>query len=238
MGEPRFTMLETIREFGLDALTESGEATEIRTRHAAWFLRLAEEAEQALRGPDQITWLNRLDAERENLRAAFSWALDRNDADTALRLANALGSFWMVRGTVSEGRAWLERALARTESVSGSLRARALMELSWMAMVQSDIAAAEHASTTAAAEARACDVPIIEARAVSLLAHIATLRGDLDRAATLMEEADGQFALLGTDTLPPADSTLRARIEHRRGNGDRARILFAAALAYLRARSG
>jgi predicted ATPase/transcriptional regulator with XRE-family HTH domain len=238
VGEPRFRMLETVREFGFDALTGTGEAIEIRSRHAAWFLRLAEEAEQALRGPDQITWLNRLDAERDNLRAAFSWALERNDTDTALRLANALGSFWMVRGTVSEGRTWLERALERAESAPGPLRARALLELAWMAAVQSDLDAAERAATKAAAEARAAEVPIIEARAAYLLAHIAAIRGDLDRAATLVEKADRQYGPLGPDTLSPGDSTMRARIEHRRGNGDRARILFAEALAYLRTEAG
>ncbi|MCC2626767.1 MAG: hypothetical protein K0S14_417 [Thermomicrobiales bacterium] len=238
LGEPRFTMLETIREFGLDALTESGEATEIRARHAGWFLHLAEDAEQRLRGPEQIAWLDRLEAERDNLRAAFAWAMEHNDSDTALRLANALGPFWLVRGTVSEGRTWLERALASAESAPSPLRARALIDLSWMAVVQLDIDAAEQAATRAAAEARACDVPIIEAQAAYQLAHVAALRGDLDRAATVMEEADRQYGPLDTGTPRPGDSTLRARIEHRRGNGDQARILFEEALACFRAEVG
>ena len=237
-GEPRFTMLETIREFGFDALTRTGEASEVRSRHSAWFVRLAEDAEQRLRGPDQIAWLDRLDAERDNLRAAFAWALERNDADTALRLANALGSFWMARGTVSEGRTWLERALARAEAAPSAVHARALLDWAWMAIVQSDLDAAEQAASTAATVARASDVPIIEAQAAYELAHIAAIRGDLDRAARLVEEADRQYGPLGPGTLRPGDSTLWARIEHRRGNGDRARILFEEILAYLRTEAG
>jgi predicted ATPase len=233
-GEPRFTMLETIREFGFDALTRTGEASEIRTRHAAWFLQLTEEAGQRLRGPDQIAWLDRLEAERDNLRTAFAWALECNDADTALRLANALGSFWLVRGTVSEGRTWIDRALARTEAGPSAVRARALLERAWMATVQADLGAAEHAATAAATEARATDASIIGARAGYHLAHIATIRGDLDRAATLMEEANRQYGPLGPGTLTPGDFTLRARIEHRRGNLDRARDLFTENLAYFR----
>jgi predicted ATPase len=83
-------MLETIHEHAREKLEESGETEEIRRAHAAYFLALAEEAESELKGPGQVGWLERLEAEADNLRAALSWSLERGEAETALRLAGAL----------------------------------------------------------------------------------------------------------------------------------------------------
>jgi non-specific serine/threonine protein kinase len=172
------------------------------------------------------------------MRAAFAWSLERNDAVTALRLATALGSFWLVRGTISEGRTWLERALALTEAGPSALRARALSEWAWVATVQSDLDAAEQAALQAVTEAHAAQAPAMEALAINHLAHVVAIRGDMDRAAALAEDADKRFALLGTDDRSPGERTIRARIEHRRGNRDHARILFEEILAYLQTEVG
>ena len=110
-GEPRFTMLETIREYGLERLEQSGDAEATRRAHAEFYLALVEEAEPELTGPEQVAWMDRLDAEHDNLRAALGWALD-SDAQIALRLAGGLGWFWFFRGYLREGRAWLELSLA------------------------------------------------------------------------------------------------------------------------------
>jgi len=110
-GRTRFQMLETIREYGREKLRAAGESDGVRNRHLDWFVRLAEEAEVGLRGPEQIDWLERLDAELDNLRAALEWSLTR-DVERGLRLAGALTWYWNLRGHWSEGPAWLFKLLA------------------------------------------------------------------------------------------------------------------------------
>ncbi|MDQ2651701.1 MAG: tetratricopeptide repeat protein [Chloroflexota bacterium] len=111
-AEPRFGMLEIIREFGWEQLTESGEATAARQAHARWFLALAERAEPALWGVSQAQWLDQLDLEKDNLRAALRWALNQDNAIIATRLGAALWRFWQRRGSLSEGRTQLSSILA------------------------------------------------------------------------------------------------------------------------------
>jgi predicted ATPase/DNA-binding CsgD family transcriptional regulator len=108
--EPRFGMLETVREFGLERLKASGEEQSIRERHATYFLALAEAAEPQLRGSAQDRWLDRLQTAHDDLRAALRWSLTA-DTEMALRLAGDLHWFWYLRGHWSEGRSWLEDAL-------------------------------------------------------------------------------------------------------------------------------
>ena len=117
-------MLETIREFGLERLAAAMEEQAARHAHAALFLALAEEAEPHLRQADQIIWLDRLDREQGNLRAALTWTIE-DDPATALRLAAALHWFWSLRGHIAEGQRWLGDALA-TPPTDARLRAKAL----------------------------------------------------------------------------------------------------------------
>ena len=109
-AEPRFVMLETIREFALDALAASGEENAVRRAHASYFLAEAELAEPELRGRGQSSWIARLETELPNLRAVLDWSLSGGDAETGLRLAGALHWFWFLRNHVEEGRVWFERA--------------------------------------------------------------------------------------------------------------------------------
>jgi predicted ATPase/DNA-binding CsgD family transcriptional regulator len=111
-GEPRLAMLETIGEFATEMLRHAGEAEDAQRAHAAYYLVWAEKAAQGLAGTEQRTWLERIDREHDNLRAALSWVLQRRDAETALRLAGALGRYWFLRGHWSEGRRWMEGSLA------------------------------------------------------------------------------------------------------------------------------
>jgi predicted ATPase/class 3 adenylate cyclase len=124
-GEPRFWMLETIREYALEALQAEGALEEAWSRHTAYFLALAERVDIESRTGDQASLFARLDAENANLRAAIEWARETDDGDLMLRLATALWGFWATRGYVGEGRAALEEALA----LGGKRPARALLGL-------------------------------------------------------------------------------------------------------------
>jgi predicted ATPase/DNA-binding SARP family transcriptional activator/Tfp pilus assembly protein PilF len=113
-GEPRLMLLETIRAYGLERLAEHGEDVMIRQAHAHALLALAERAAPELERRDQSAWLDRLELEQDNLRAALAWTQE-HDTDAALRLAAALGAFWITRGSLSEGRTWLEGILAAVD---------------------------------------------------------------------------------------------------------------------------
>ncbi len=139
-GATRYRMLETIRQYAREKLLEAGEAEVkgVRGRHLAFFLGLAESAEPGLRGADQLDWLARLEVEHDNLRAALQWAgAAASPVETALRLAGALARFWYLHGYWSEGRAWLQQALAEPlpDTAPPGLRrarARALAGLGWL----------------------------------------------------------------------------------------------------------
>jgi predicted ATPase/DNA-binding CsgD family transcriptional regulator len=121
--EPRFVMLETIREYGRECLEASGEEEEIRRAHANFFVVLAEEAEPKLCSAERENWVHRLEREHENLRAALSWSVERKEAATALRLGGALWRFWLLQGHLSEGRKFLEKVLAIGVPQAGRLAA-------------------------------------------------------------------------------------------------------------------
>jgi non-specific serine/threonine protein kinase len=147
-GEPRFVMLETILEYAREMLVTTGEEAALRDAHLACFLALAEQAAPQLTGPEQRTWLDRLEREHDNLRAALAWARDRRGARPAaravrgLRLAAALSRFWDRRGHYSEGRAALATTLASTtetgEADEQTARAMALYGAGWLAGRQGD----------------------------------------------------------------------------------------------------
>jgi len=133
--EACFTFLETVREFALMQLEQCGEGDAARARHARYYLTLAEAAGPALwGGSEQRVWLERLAGEHDNLRAALAWAMGGGDLEQGLRLAAALGRFWFIHGHATEGRRWLERALAATPAAGGAARARALNELGGLAI--------------------------------------------------------------------------------------------------------
>ncbi|NTU80280.1 MAG: tetratricopeptide repeat protein [Chloroflexales bacterium] len=144
-GEPRFVMLEIIREYAKDQLVSTGEEEAVQRQHAVFFLALAETAAPQLVRPAQRGWLERLDAEQNNLRAALEWALKHGEGEVALRLSGALWWFWWIRKHLSEGRAWLERALdqpAPSEPTAERTRARAtaLYRAGFLALFQGDMA--------------------------------------------------------------------------------------------------
>jgi predicted ATPase len=139
-GEPRFAMLETVREYALERLEQSGEAEAVRGRHTDYYLALAEAAGPALRGPEQLEWLARLEREQADLRQALRWCLDRADAGRGLRLGGALWYFWHVRARLygGEGREWLARLLALDGGGASSPPAARAAALLGLAVLTSD----------------------------------------------------------------------------------------------------
>lgn len=141
-GSARFSMLWTVREYAREKLVESGEQDRFQRRHAEYYLKLVEEAEPKLTSGERYPYLERLDAEMHNLRTALDWCLSSfGDAEIGLRIAGALHWFWYFRGLLSEGRAWLEKAL----SVAGALRdsaagAKVLDAAGRLALLQDDYA--------------------------------------------------------------------------------------------------
>ncbi|MFN8591164.1 MAG: helix-turn-helix domain-containing protein [Thermomicrobiales bacterium] len=191
-GEPRFGMLATVQEFARERLEAAGEADVTHRAHAAHFLALAEAAWPAFRQrARQEPWLDRLEAERANLRAALGWLHERGDAEALLRLAGALGWFWYVRGPLAEGRAWLERALtSQPVGVPGGLRTRAMVGAGLVAHFQGDD---ETARAWLEATLADRDDPWLRAFALLLLGMVAEDHGDYDRAAAHFGEALTRF---------------------------------------------
>ncbi len=189
--EPRFVMLETIREYGLEALAAKGELELARQAHATYYLELAEQAEPELKGSAQIGWLERLEQEHANLRAALEWLLGRGAGqgiELALQLGSALAYFWVIHGHYSEGRAFLEQALAIRSNVGASLRAKALLAAGELAHAQGDYARTEVLAQEGLALARALGDPPRIVQALQWLGATLWFR-DLKRARALLEEA-------------------------------------------------
>jgi predicted ATPase/tetratricopeptide (TPR) repeat protein len=124
--EPHLRMLDTIREYALERLVDSGEEAIVRRQHATYFRTVAEQAAAEFNGPRRAAWLDRLEDEHDNLRAALRWAREQGDARIGLRLAVALEQFWELRGYLSEGARWLAELLAIASDEEPELRAAAL----------------------------------------------------------------------------------------------------------------
>ena len=144
-GETRFTLLETIREFALEQLAVRDELRVAQQQHAEYFIGLAERANPELNGAAQAEWLELLQSEHDNFRAALTWSHEHHQAELELRLAGSLWGFWHLRGLLSEGRGWLRAALTNCNDDSPRLavaRAEALTGLGYLALHQSDYSAA------------------------------------------------------------------------------------------------
>jgi predicted ATPase/DNA-binding CsgD family transcriptional regulator len=192
-GEARYRLLETVRQYAIERLDESGEEAEVGRRHLGFYVVLAEETEKELSGPDSGRWLTRLQTEHDNIRAALSWSLgDRGDARLGVRLASALWYFWFARGYVSEGRRWLESAISKSGPAVILARANALNAAGALATFQEDYGAAKDLIEEGLALHRGLgDKEGIASSLVSLgTVAVLGLRDDIPVAAVL-EEAKG-----------------------------------------------
>lgn len=185
----RFAMLETVRAYASDRLVESGEVEEIRRRHASCMVALVGREAAGLTGPRQEECLERIGGMHDNVRAALTWARERGQPETGLRLASAVWRFWLIRGLLSEGRAWLDALLALDRPVDLIVRAGACEAAGKLAGAQGDQASAEALLTRALALWGALGDKGGIARSRAGLAGVALARGDLDDARAGYEAA-------------------------------------------------
>jgi predicted ATPase/DNA-binding CsgD family transcriptional regulator len=219
-GAARYRMLEPVRQYARERLEESGERGRVRNGHAAFFLALAEEAEPALMGARQDVWLERLEREHDNIRAALSWALESGAVEVGLRLAGALGEFWYMRGHLGEARRWLEATLSRGESAE-SARIKPLALFTWIATEQGDYERSAITGEENLALSRKFGNDEQIALSLYALGLVKMHRNELERAAELMEEAvtlqraSGDTAGLSR-TLPALGLVAAARHDYER----------------------
>jgi predicted ATPase/transcriptional regulator with XRE-family HTH domain/Tfp pilus assembly protein PilF len=189
-GLARYRLLETVRQFGWEHVLAAGEETGLRDRHLAWCVALAEEAEPQLIGQEQGRWLERLEAEHDNLLAALAWSQGRDGGVLGLRLAAALWRFWARHGHLSEGRRWLRDALSQGQAgaAPASLRANALNGAGNLAEIQGDYAGARALHEESLALRREQGDRWGIAVALNNLALVVDRQGDHARARALFEE--------------------------------------------------
>ncbi len=235
-GEPRLLMLETIREYGLECLADTGELEAARGAHAAYYLALAEEAESQLRGPEQARWRAQLVIEQENLRAALSFLLEQarvqagtregeRQIECALRLCVALSSFWYDYGYGREGLSFLMQALADHAGAGTALRARALDAAASLAFGYALNMPLEELAAESLALYQELGDPIGIARSLQRLGIIARVRSQFVLAHARLEEAAARFQELGDRWRQGQCSTERARIAMEQGQFEQAHAL-------------
>ena len=197
-GTVRFGMLETIKEYGAEQLDAADETAETYDRHASYFLAAAEMAEPHLRGADQERWLDRLEAEHDNTRAALRWAIAAPRTGIALRLVGALWRFWHLHGHLAEGRRWAEDVLSLpAASARTPERGKALTALGGVAYWQEDMPAARRAYEEALTIARERGDPTAEAEGIYNMAYPPAYEGDMESALALVEAARAMYEALG-----------------------------------------
>jgi len=229
-GSAHYAMLESIREFALLHLSVAA-AEELRDRHAAYYLSLAEQAEQELRGEQQTHWLMVLEQAHSNLRAALNHALSRKDGTLALRLAARLWRFWYVRGHLSEGRRWLEAALARSGEGASSLRGDALNGASNLAWSLGDYPAAARMIEESLNIHRAQDDQSGVAFALNSFGNVAASQGDFAKAYACYDEGLQIKRSLGDQQGIAASLNNLGTVAAKLGDPRRAQLLFTESLA-------
>lgn len=208
--EPRYQMLETIREFGLEQLLASGEEQAVRAAHATQTLEMAEQTYDQLFGPGYERVLARLDAEHDNVRAALAWAETEGEVELSLRLARAMVNYWTVHGYFREGRRWLEHTLAMGDRTPREVRTRALLAAAWLARSQDDAEAAEPLLIEALDAARISGDRAGVAVALQSLGQVHLQRDEFEQAATQTQAA--LASCQGLDPAAPLVSLIHANL--------------------------
>ena len=224
LGGTRYGMLEPIRQYALGRLRESGEEEPVRERYAAYYRSLAERAERELKGPRQAEWMDLLERENANLRAALLWTAGRT-GEEGLRLAVALRRFWSVRGHLEEGRRWLESALASCPATPPSLRAKALGGLGEIALERGERGPAKELFGESLALGRSSEDPAVVASALRGLAEAALWERDHRRAALLCEESVALQREARDEQGLATSLNISGLVEIQRGDHERALAL-------------
>ena len=236
-GEIRLSMLETVRENAIAHLSSEDKLDELRQRHAERFVELATTAEHELSGPDQRRWLERLEPELDNIRAALDWCLAAGRAEAALRTVSALERFWRAHGHVSEARRWLSLGLALAEDVPADVRAAALRTGALQAAAQSDWQTARTMFDEARNLYQAGGQILDEVLALSYLSFVARMQGDSEDAEQLAHQAVEIAAELEDDRARSAALTALGDVYSAQGQHELALMQYEEAVA-LRIRFG
>ncbi len=239
----RYRVLETVRQYGVERLAESEDALGAHDCHLRYLLRLAEQAEPEIRGPDQVTWLARLDAEVDNLRAALSWGLER-DPEAAMRLAAALWRYWDLRTCSLEATDWLQKALAHAGEMRTVARARCLSALCYFRASLLDMAGARpigeqaYALATELGDTRSAVMVLLELADGNLPADSEWGPGAVERALALARQTGDHwlvaysvlvaaYAARVRNDIPRACSLYEQAVSEAKACGDQQLIVVA-----------
>jgi predicted ATPase/DNA-binding XRE family transcriptional regulator len=187
----RYSLLEPLRQYADERLRGSDALSALRSRHALYYLRLAEAAEPELKRADQAAWLERLALEHDNMRAALRWSIEVNQFEMGLRMAIALARFWEIREHLSEGRRWFARLLELSDSDQQAiaLRAAAVAHAGYLAYAQGDVDASLPLLEEGLRLARLADAPATMAFALYGIGQISQYRHDHATAWSLLTES-------------------------------------------------
>ncbi len=199
-GESRYRYLETIRQYAMEKLLESGDAVKVRDRHLAHFMDYARRAEEKFSTPQRLLWVNRLELEHDNIRSALGWALE-SDSESALRMVCSLNIFWLSRSYLTEGSNWCQAAISRAESAAAdrpnldtkhslAVRVQAYTALAMLSINRGDHRAAQSASQRGVFLARQLDDPLRLARALNFLGLSSAFLGDESLAFDSLRESE------------------------------------------------
>jgi predicted ATPase len=234
-GEPRFGMLETIREYAGDEMIAAGDEERVRERHRDYFLALAEEVEPKLMGSEQAEWLRRLDEEHENLRTGLDWSLTEAGSEGGLRLCGALARFWFTRGHLAEGRGWCVRVLGKAGGDERTpARAKALNAEGALAHFQGDYPAARARFEEALAIMRELGDRRGIASSLNGLGNVAHEQGDFAPARALYEESLAIWRELGNRRGIARSLAGLGNVTHEQGDFAPAQALYEESLAIWR----
>jgi predicted ATPase/class 3 adenylate cyclase len=231
----RYHLLETVRQYAGERLMESGTGKAVREGHRNHFLALAEEAESELMGAAQAKWLERLEVEHENLRAALEWSLAAAESAGGLRLCGALWRFWWTRGHLSEGREWCQRALGKAGGDERTAeRAKVLYAAGAMAYYQGDYPSARARSEESLAIRRQLGDRRGLASSLNILGNVAVDQGDFASAQTLFEESLAIDRELGDQRGIAAMLSNLGSVAQNKGDYQAAATLYEESLAIIR----
>lgn len=188
-GEPRFMLLETLREYALERLETDGQTEVVRKRHLEYYLGLVESIEPGPKEPNLPAWMKALEEEHDNLRAALQWALEHGEVETALRIAGAIWRFWQIHGHVEEGAQWMKAILDKAKGETSIARAKALWGAGWLGMVMGTLSQSREYFEEGALISRKLN----DKRYLGLSLHgigaVARAQGDFERSRIAFEES-------------------------------------------------
>ena len=237
--EPRFWLLQTLREFGLERLSEAGELESTKTAHSTYFFSWVEQIAPLLLGAEQADWLDRLSREYENVRVALEWMLDEASmgtgrAEQALQLCIALMGFWEIRGFIAEGLAFIERALALARNAEPSIRAMALHYAGFLALMQDDSMRAEEFLRESQLQFRESGDKVGMANILRLQGNLAMMKNNYKIARRLLEETLHIYETLGDIQKTIGTRNTLAQVAISQGDYSKARSLLEENLASYR----